>query len=65
LSIFQARQGIASPSGAGDELNENGSNKKARMVWSVEMHQKFVNAVNQLGVDSECDWWQPHLLAMS
>jgi hypothetical protein len=22
-------------------------------VWSVEMHQQFVNAVNTLGVDSE------------
>ncbi len=28
--------------------------KKPRVTWSVEMHQKFVAAVNQLGVDSEC-----------
>ena len=27
--------------------------KKPRVVWSVEMHQQFVNAVNQLGIDSE------------
>ncbi|GFR44689.1 hypothetical protein Agub_g5987 [Astrephomene gubernaculifera] len=39
-------------SGAADELGlDGGSNKKARVVWSVEMHQKFVNAVNQLGID--------------
>eukprot|EP00250_Pteridium_aquilinum_P019550 c24473_g1_i3 orf=779-3274(-) len=25
--------------------------KKPRVVWSVELHQQFVNAVNQLGVD--------------
>ena len=25
----------------------------ARVVWSVELHQQFVNAVNQLGIDSE------------
>lgn len=25
--------------------------KKARVVWSVELHQQFVNAVNALGVD--------------
>eukprot|EP00891_Asterochloris_glomerata_P005314 jgi/Astpho2/5314/e_gw1.00075.53.1_t len=25
--------------------------KKPRVVWSVEMHQQFVNAVNQLGID--------------
>ncbi|EIE27570.1 CheY-like protein [Coccomyxa subellipsoidea C-169] len=27
------------------------SAKKARVVWSVEMHQQFVQAVNQLGID--------------
>ena len=27
--------------------------KKARVVWSVELHQQFVNAVNQLGIDSK------------
>lgn len=31
----------------------DGSTKKPRVVWSVEMHQQFVNAVNQLGIDSE------------
>jgi two-component response regulator (ARR-B family) len=30
------------------------TSKKPRVVWSVELHQKFVNAVNQLGVDSKC-----------
>ncbi|KAK9865277.1 hypothetical protein WJX84_009894 [Apatococcus fuscideae] len=25
--------------------------KKPRVVWTVEMHQQFVNAVNQLGID--------------
>lgn len=28
-----------------------GGSKKARVIWSVEMHQQFVEAVNQLGVD--------------
>lgn len=27
--------------------------KKPRVVWSVELHRKFVAAVNQLGIDSE------------
>ncbi|CAA7058323.1 unnamed protein product [Microthlaspi erraticum] len=27
------------------------SSKKARVVWSFELHQKFVNAVNQIGCD--------------
>jgi len=26
-------------------------NKKPRVVWSIEMHQQFVNAVNVLGID--------------
>ncbi|RZC84596.1 hypothetical protein C5167_047384 [Papaver somniferum] len=31
-----------------DDLN---SQKKPRVVWSVELHRKFVAAVNQLGID--------------
>lgn len=33
--------------------DDAGSSKKPRVVWSVEMHQQFVQAVNQLGIDSE------------
>lgn len=29
------------------------STKKARVVWSVDLHQKFVKAVNQIGYDSK------------
>lgn len=36
---------------------ENGdpssTSKKPRVVWSVELHQQFVNAVNHLGIDSK------------
>lgn len=28
--------------------------KKPRVVWSVELHHKFVSAVKQLGLESEC-----------
>ncbi|WJZ85308.1 hypothetical protein VitviT2T_004853 [Vitis vinifera] len=41
-----------------EENDENGhdnedpsSQKKPRVVWSVELHRKFVAAVNQLGID--------------
>ena len=27
--------------------------KKPRVVWSVDLHQQFVGAVNQLGIDSK------------
>lgn len=33
---------------SGDPSN---SSKKPRVVWSVELHQQFVNAVNHLGID--------------
>ncbi|KAL6888411.1 hypothetical protein ACP4OV_009437 [Aristida adscensionis] len=42
----------------GDDSDENSnenadssSQKKPRVVWSVELHRKFVAAVNQLGID--------------
>lgn len=31
--------------------SSSSSSKKARVVWSFELHQKFVNAVNQIGCD--------------
>ena len=37
----------------GELENEDPStSKKPRVVWSVELHQQFVSAVNQLGLDS-------------
>lgn len=43
-----------------DEGDENGQDhddpaaqKKPRVVWSIELHRKFVAAVNQLGIESE------------
>ncbi|EYU30138.1 hypothetical protein ABFS82_05G047400 [Erythranthe guttata] len=33
------------------ELEDDPASKKPRVVWSVELHQQFVGAVNQLGID--------------
>eukprot|EP00250_Pteridium_aquilinum_P019552 c24473_g3_i1 orf=272-2422(-) len=33
------------------ENDDPATSKKPRVVWSVDLHQKFVNAVNQLGID--------------
>ncbi|XP_061370068.1 two-component response regulator ARR11-like isoform X2 [Gastrolobium bilobum] len=33
------------------EFLDPSSTKKARVVWSVDLHQKFVKAVNQIGFD--------------
>lgn len=35
------------------ENDEPSAAKKPRVVWSVELHRKFVAAVNQLGIDSK------------
>lgn len=35
------------------ESSDPSSAKKARVVWTVELHQKFVKAVNQIGIDSD------------
>ncbi|CAF2021143.1 BnaC07g33430D [Brassica napus] len=35
----------------GDDKEDTSSLKKPRVVWSVELHQQFVAAVNHLGVD--------------
>lgn len=37
----------------GRENEDHASTKKPRIVWSVELHQKFVDAVQHLGYDSE------------
>ncbi|GMH26271.1 hypothetical protein Nepgr_028114 [Nepenthes gracilis] len=33
------------------ENDDSSTSKKPRLVWSVELHQQFVSAVNQLGLD--------------
>ena len=35
------------------EFGDHSPSKKARVVWSVDLHQKFVKAVNQIGFDSK------------
>ncbi|KAL7596846.1 hypothetical protein Lser_V15G31334 [Lactuca serriola] len=37
--------------GEGEERDDSSSLKKPRVVWCVELHQQFVAAVNQLGID--------------
>lgn len=37
----------------GHENEDPATQKKPRVVWSIELHRKFVAAVNQLGIDSE------------
>ena len=38
----------------GDEGKETVPAKKPRVVWSDELHQKFVDAVDKLGIDGAC-----------
>ena len=43
------------------EIDDPSASKKPRVVWSVELHQQFVSAVNQLGIDSMI-FNDPHFL---
>jgi two-component response regulator (ARR-B family) len=56
-TVLNRRKRKEADSGGSDRQDDDvdmASLKKQRVVWSVELHQKFVHAVNQLGVDSEC-----------
>ncbi|XP_024528570.1 two-component response regulator ORR21 isoform X1 [Selaginella moellendorffii] len=40
--------------GGGDEsVRSIASNKKARVVWSFDLHQQFVKAINHIGIESK------------
>ena len=52
LTLIRKRKDIESKHDEKD-IGDNTSAKKARVVWSVELHQKFVKAVNQIGFDSK------------
>lgn len=52
LASHKKRRNIKEEDDGELETDEPGSSKKPRVVWSVELHQQFVGAVNQLGIDS-------------
>lgn len=35
------------------EFSDTAAGKKTRVVWSADLHKKFVDVVNQIGFDSE------------
>ncbi|RZC04454.1 Two-component response regulator ARR2 isoform C [Glycine soja] len=41
----------AEQSGSAEDRDDTSTLKKPRVVWSVELHQQFVAAVDQLGID--------------
>ncbi|KAJ9135709.1 hypothetical protein P3X46_032861 [Hevea brasiliensis] len=48
----QKKRSISKDEDDGEPENDDPStSKKPRVVWSVELHQQFVSAVNQLGID--------------
>ncbi|KFK33401.1 hypothetical protein AALP_AA5G008000 [Arabis alpina] len=34
-----------------EDVDDDNNSKKSRVVWSIDLHQQFVNAVNQLGIE--------------
>ncbi|XP_042500754.1 two-component response regulator ORR26-like [Macadamia integrifolia] len=51
VSSSKKRKDMDNKDNEEQELNDPSAVKKARVVWSVDLHQKFVNAVNQIGFD--------------
>ncbi|KAK9104238.1 hypothetical protein Scep_021082 [Stephania cephalantha] len=51
LSLAKKRKDMESKEHENLDLCDLSSVKKARVVWTVDLHQKFVNAVNQIGID--------------
>lgn len=49
----------------GEERDDQSTLKKPRVVWSVDLHQQFVTAVNQLGIDSMHFLPRPFSLCLS
>lgn len=51
LTSHKKRRNIKEEDDCEVETDDPGASKKPRVVWSVELHQQFVSAVNQLGID--------------
>lgn len=52
LKIPKKRRDAKEEDDGEQENDDPAAAKKPRVVWSVELHQQFVSAVNQLGIDS-------------
>ncbi|KAF8413762.1 hypothetical protein HHK36_001755 [Tetracentron sinense] len=53
MSSVKKRKDLENREHDDQEFCDHSGVKKARVLWSVDLHQKFVNAVNQIGFDSE------------
>ncbi|XP_008799983.1 two-component response regulator ORR26-like [Phoenix dactylifera] len=51
MNSVRKRKDVDSKEHPDQEFCDPATVKKARVVWSVDLHQKFVNAVNQIGID--------------
>ncbi|PKA60225.1 Two-component response regulator ARR11 [Apostasia shenzhenica] len=51
LSSLRKRRDLETREFSDQELSDTATVKKARVVWSVNLHQKFVNAVDQIGFE--------------
>ncbi|XP_019702523.1 two-component response regulator ORR26 isoform X2 [Elaeis guineensis] len=51
INYVRKRKDVDNKEHSDQEFSDPATVKKARVVWSVDLHQKFVNAVNQIGFD--------------
>ncbi|KAK1289959.1 Two-component response regulator ARR11 [Acorus calamus] len=51
LNCSRKRKDVFNREHVDQDFSDSGALKKARVIWSVDLHQRFVNAVNQIGFD--------------
>lgn len=50
------RKGSSSEPDDNGEQDDSHVQKKKRLIWTSEMHQKFLDAIAQIGHDSKCSY---------
>jgi len=53
LAAMNKRKDVENKRRDDQELVDHSATKKARVIWTVELHKKFVDAVSQIGLESE------------
>lgn len=53
MGATRKRKNMANKRCDDQESTDSSTSKKARVIWSVDLHQKFVDSAMQIGFDSE------------
>lgn len=57
----ERKESSSEPDNNGDQ-DDSHLHKKRRLIWTSEMHQKFLDAIAQIGHDSKFAYYNYHLI---